>query len=229
MTYVDLNFRLTAEGTVPVDHGYPLYAALSRLLPALHQQNGIGVHPLRGRYPGNRQLILGADSCLAFRTPVELVGELLKLSGASIRLKAARLLIGVPQLSALVAEPVLRSRLVVIKVAGCSAAQLNEKTFRTAVEKQLSASDVSTAVTVEIRRRRTLKIKEKIVVGYEVVLKDLTEEESLRVQKQGIGGRRHMGCGLFSTYRNGDRGISESLGVSNFRETVRQGGCETEH
>lgn len=228
MTYVDLSFRLTAEGAVPVDHGYPLYAALSRLLPALHRQNEIGVHPLRGRSSGNRQLILEDDSCLEFRTPVEQVSALLKLSGASLRLKGARLLIGVPQLSALVAEPVLRSRLVVIKVAGCNAAQLDADIFQTAVEKQLSACDVSTAVTVEVRRRRTLTIKEKIVVGYEVILRNLTEEESLRVQMQGIGGRRHMGCGLFSACRS-DAVVSARQGMSNFKETVRQGGCETEH
>lgn len=188
---------------MPLDHGYHLYAALSRLLPVLHQQNGIGIHPLWGRYIGNRQLALRPDSCLVFRTPVDQVSELLKLTGESIQLRTSTLLIGVPQLAALGAEPMLRSRLVVIKVAGRNAAQLDEENFRNAVEKQLSACDVSSGVTIEVRKRRTIKIKEKIIVGYEVILKNLTDEESLRVQIEGVGGRRHMGCGLFSVYRSG--------------------------
>ena len=32
MPYIDLAFRLTGA-TVPVDHGYALYAALSRIIP----------------------------------------------------------------------------------------------------------------------------------------------------------------------------------------------------
>jgi CRISPR-associated endonuclease/helicase Cas3 len=35
MPYVDLAFRLTGR-KVPVDHGYALYSAMSRLLPELH-------------------------------------------------------------------------------------------------------------------------------------------------------------------------------------------------
>ena len=35
MPYVDLAFRLTGS-KVPVDHGYALYSAISRLLPEIH-------------------------------------------------------------------------------------------------------------------------------------------------------------------------------------------------
>ena len=44
MPYVDLAFRLTGS-KVPVDHGYALYSALSRLLPEIHGAKNIGVHP----------------------------------------------------------------------------------------------------------------------------------------------------------------------------------------
>jgi CRISPR-associated protein Cas6 len=46
-------------------------------------------------------------------------------------------------------------------------------------------------------KRRTLRIKDKEVVGYEVKLEGLTVAESLNIQEQGLGGRRHMGCGVF--------------------------------
>jgi CRISPR-associated protein Cas6 len=47
MPFVDLAFRLTGT-KVPVDHGYALYSAISRLLPEIHRAKNIGVHPTRG-------------------------------------------------------------------------------------------------------------------------------------------------------------------------------------
>jgi Cas6 Crispr len=47
MPYVNLAFRLTGS-KVPVDHGYALYSAISRILPEIHGAKNIGVHPIRG-------------------------------------------------------------------------------------------------------------------------------------------------------------------------------------
>jgi CRISPR-associated endonuclease/helicase Cas3 len=45
MPYIDLAFRLTSN-KVPVDHGYALYSAISRLLPEIHGAKNISVHPI---------------------------------------------------------------------------------------------------------------------------------------------------------------------------------------
>jgi hypothetical protein len=41
-----------------VDHGYALYSAISRVVPEIHEAKTIGVHPTRGAYSGNGELIL---------------------------------------------------------------------------------------------------------------------------------------------------------------------------
>jgi len=51
---MDLCCVVTATAPVPADHGYHLYAAVSRMLPAVHQANGISIHPIRGRLIGDR-------------------------------------------------------------------------------------------------------------------------------------------------------------------------------
>ena len=56
---------------------------------------------------------------------------------------------------------------------------------------------MSTRAIVTIGKRRTLRIKDKEVIGYEILIEGLMAEDSLDIQEQGIGGRRHMGCGLF--------------------------------
>ena len=48
-TIIELSFRLLGR-TIPVDHGYALYAALSRVVPELHDAQELGIQPVRGVY-----------------------------------------------------------------------------------------------------------------------------------------------------------------------------------
>ena len=68
MPYIDLAFRLNGSA-IPVDHGYALYATLSRIVPEIHQATDIGVHPIRGVYNGNGKLQLSDSSRLVLRLP----------------------------------------------------------------------------------------------------------------------------------------------------------------
>jgi Cas6 Crispr len=45
---IDLPFALVGT-TIPLDHGYSLFSALSRIVPELHGDRRVGVHPIRGR------------------------------------------------------------------------------------------------------------------------------------------------------------------------------------
>ncbi len=45
--------------------------------------------------------------------------------------------------------------------------------------------------------RRTLRVRDKQVVGFAMDVTQLTAEESLTLQEKGLGGRRKMGCGVF--------------------------------
>lgn len=62
----------------------------------------------------------------------------------------------------------------------------------------------SSTATWEIRTSRTIRIHGKQVMGFEVLASNLTPEESLRLQYEGIGGRRAFGCGIF--VRVGEKG-----------------------
>ena len=63
---IDLAFQITGT-SLPADHGFALYGAISRLLPAVHEANGIAVHPIRGRIAGERQMQLTDASRLVIR------------------------------------------------------------------------------------------------------------------------------------------------------------------
>lgn len=192
---IDLSFVIQGN-TIPADHGYPVYASLSRLLPDIHRENGLAVHPIRGRQVENRQLKIQPWSRLVLRVNVEDIPALLPLTGKPLGVAGHPLRIGVPQVLALTPAPALRSRLVTIKIDR-EAGPITPDSFQNAVRRQLDALTVSAQVTAIVSRRRTLRIKDKEVIGFELIVEGLTADESLVLQERGLGGRRHMGCGVF--------------------------------
>jgi len=188
MPFVDLAFRLTGS-KVPVDHGYALYSAISWLVPEIHEAKDIGVHPIRGTYSGNGELMLRDLSRLVVRMESEQIGQFLKLAGKKLEIDSYSFRVGVPEVRLLIPRPALYSRLVTIK------GFMEPKEFLEAAKRQLEKIEVQ--AELQIGERRTFRIKDKQVVGFEVRVADLNAETSLLLQEIGIGGRRHMGCGIF--------------------------------
>jgi CRISPR-associated protein Cas6 len=48
--------------------------------------------------------------------------------------------------------------------------------------------------------RKVIKIKTYSVVGFSLVVTDLSDEDSLKLQIFGLGGKHHMGCGIFTLF-----------------------------
>jgi len=192
-TPIDLAFHCLSAETLAADHAYALYGAISRILPAFHGANGYALHPIRGRQVGSRRMTLTPASRLTLRLPADRIGEALPLAGKTLRIGDATVQVGVPEVRPLIPAPALRSRLVTIK------GFFEPDPFQAAVRRQLKSDTlaVSETATITIVRKRTLRIKDREIIGFETILEGLTAEESLRVQEFGVGGRRHLGCGVF--------------------------------
>lgn len=188
MPHVDLAFRVMGA-TLPVDHGYALYSAINRLVPALHDARDIGVHPIRGRYVGEGSLHLTPFSRLVIRLPDDRIRPFLQLAGKTLDVDGHRLSVGVPETRALRPAATLYSRLVTIK------GFMEPEVFLEAAGRQLQEMGVT--ADLRVGERRTLRVKDKQVVGFEVTALGLDAEDSVRLQDMGIGGRRRMGCGVF--------------------------------
>jgi len=192
MPYVDLAFKLIGS-KVPVDHGYALYSAISRIAPEIHGAKNMGVHPIRGAYSGKGELMLRDSSRLVLRLESERIGEFLKLGGKSLGIDSHTLRIGIPEVRPLRPRASLYSRLVTIK------GFMEPASLLESVNRQLEKLGVS--AEIQLGERRTLRVKDKQVVGFEVAAAGLDAEDSLRLQESGLGGRRHMGCGVFVPLR----------------------------
>lgn len=208
---VDIKFKLYGK-QVPADHGYYLFSSISKLLPHIHSNTEVGIHPINGILAGNRMLNITPDSFLTIRLPIDLTGYAIELSGKSIRMGDHEVRVGVPQTFALLPNSTLYSRLVVIKgfmepepfleAVSRQLTQLNIRGTASLIENDhFEANSNSTSGTHSPFLRRTIRIMDKEVVGFALLIDNLTDEESIILKEQGLGGRRRFGCGIFIPVR----------------------------
>ncbi len=205
MTVVDLSFPVLGN-QLPIDHGYALYGGISRILgPNLHARDGMGIFPIPGLRAGAGMLHISDRAYLRIRTLIELIPAVLRLAGKPLEIDGQQIRLGVPQTFALTPATTLAARLVTIR------GFRDPESFLEAAQRQLDALGVRGKPEIARCRsgthagkpvRRILRIKGKKVVGFAVVVGSLLPEESLVLQERGIGGRRHMGCGLFLPYKD---------------------------
>lgn len=199
MPTIDLTFQLRG-GPISLDHGYALFAALCRVVPGLHGDRRVGVHPIRGVRLEPCRLTLVPQSRLRLRLPSEEVATYLALAGSRVDLDRDFLSVGIPRVDALRPAAELSSRLVTI------GRHIDPGPFLASVREQLAGLGVAaepslTSSTDPARSgqpcRRVIRVKGRRIVGYALRISGLTAEESLTVQERGLGSRRRMGCGVF--------------------------------
>ena len=76
------------------------------------------------------------------------------------------------------------------------------ESFLEAALRQLEKLDIQGTVVIPIDQegeaeRKTIKIKKFTVVGFKLGIFDLNEEDSIKLQMYGLGGKHRMGCGVF--------------------------------
>src|SRR5215831_7703133 len=116
MAVIDLSFVLVGT-TIPLDHGYSLFSALSRVVPALHADRRVGVHPIRGRQSAPRVLSLTERSRLKFRLPSEEIAPFIAVAGQELDLEGHHVHVGIPRVEGLEPAGDLAARLVTFRNA----------------------------------------------------------------------------------------------------------------
>ena len=194
---IELQFHLSAQ-KIPVDHGYMLFSALSRYLP-LHHKEDVGegkevrIALIRGRYAGNGLLKLLPSSRITFRLPSGKAALYINLAGKALDLAGHEVRVGMPKSQRLVPATTLYAHLVTTRNG------LVRKRFEQEILRQLDEQGCQGRVT--IGKRRTFSIHGKKIVGYSLLVSELSAEESLVLQEKGVGGRGKMGCGFFYPWK----------------------------
>lgn len=178
---------------IPVDHGFLLYAAISSILPEFHETKDIGVRLIRGAYDENGYLNISPESYLRLLVPQELLSTFLALCGRELNLVGNRLTVGVARTFQLKPVSTLYAHLVTTRNGN------DQDRFQSEISRQMQEMEIQ--CSWKVGKRRTFKVHGKQVVGYSILAHGLDAASSLRLQEQGLGGRRKMGCGMFEEFK----------------------------
>jgi CRISPR-associated protein Cas6 len=182
---------------IPLDHGYAVFSAISRLVPEIHANREAAIAPIRGTFKAPRSLTLAPFSRLSLIAPLSLVPDLFILSGKLLTIGESPVLLGRMVLSPIAPCESVGSRLVVFSFP--DGLEITEENFEAEVRRQLSLRDLQAKPAVG--KRRVFRVKNVKQVGYGLRFDDLRPVDSLRLQSEGLGGHRRFGCGVFSPIR----------------------------
>ncbi|MCA1994671.1 MAG: type I-MYXAN CRISPR-associated protein Cas6/Cmx6 [Coleofasciculus sp. S288] len=208
MNFLEIQFALRGK-TLPADHGYALYSAIKKLLQEAENESLPKDLPSEVRLcsiPGipNRagMIYLNRGSRLRLRCPSDqmqnwyrfLQNQVFDIRGHLIRLVQPR--ITLPE-----ASDTLASRLVTFKLDAITHVDV-PRYFLESCQKGLERLEIRGQAFIPSDdngdlARRTIQVKDKKILGYGVVVEGLSQEDSLKLQWHGLGGRQHFGCGWF--------------------------------
>lgn len=197
---LDLLFPVRGS-SVPVDHSYPLYAALSGIVPAFHVPDSpLRFAPLTGHATGAGTLTLTNHSVLRVRLPDDQVRTILPLAGKRLEVGNDGVRLGVPSIATLEPAPSLFARLVTFKNADTPNQFL--ATARTKLAELGVVGQPQLPMHLEgdragEPRRRVVRVAGATIYGYALLITELTADHSLTLQEHGLGGRTQIGCGFF--------------------------------
>ncbi|MEO1671243.1 MAG: type I-MYXAN CRISPR-associated protein Cas6/Cmx6 [Cyanobacteria bacterium J06631_2] len=211
MNFLEIQFSLRGK-TLPADHGYALYSALkeavgqSQIITKSIELIDFPPEVILSSVPGipDRQgtIYLNRSSRLRLRCPAEQAqqwyrlfqNQVLDIRGHLIRLIQPRLCLLEP-------SETLKSRLVTFKLEKWNN-QEAPAYFLESCQKSLKKLEIQGKAFIDSNTEgdlalRSLKVKGKNIMGFGVVVEGLNEQDSIKLQCCGLGGRKHFGCGWF--------------------------------
>ena len=204
---VDVLFAVDCK-QLPVDHAYALSRALAQVLPWFEEEPGLGVHTIhvagsqngweRPAHGTHSHLMLSRRTKLALRVPSERLEALIAaLRGATLDLAGCPLTLGEAKPRPLSKETTLLARYLV-----CLPGE-GEGDFLARVASELADLDIQLRKAL-CGKSLTLATPEGGLASRSLLLADLAPEESIRLQRQGLGPHRTLGCGLFIPHKGID-------------------------
>jgi CRISPR-associated protein Cas6 len=179
--------------TLPRDYRSELMAAVVRCLPWLDAEAGAGIHPIRAARDDDGQLLLPRRAKLVMRLPRERLAAAAALSGRELDVGGRSLTVGAAVVRNLIAHGTLYAHFV-------AAGGDDEQAF--VAETSARLSELGIPAKLVCGKRHAFAAGARQVVGYSLMLHDLSPAHSLIVQQIGLGSDRLLGCGIFVPHRS---------------------------
>ena len=200
---VDLTFRISCR-CLPVDHAYALSQAIVQALPWLAREERAGIHLIHGAEsghgwqrpedPDSDVLHLSQRAKLTLRLPKECVSRAKEITGITLKIDGYPLEVGNATVRPLSTLTTLFSRYVVAREED------DETRFIERAADELTQMGVSVGKLL-CGKSHVLRTAAERVFTRRLMVADLKIEGSVKLQQQGLGPYRELGCGLFIPHK----------------------------
>lgn len=200
---VDVSYRISCRD-LPVDHAWALSRAVCEALPWIPDEAGAGVHTIHVADSGNgwmrpegtdELLLLSKRTRLVLRIPRARYAEAAALTGKTLDIAGHALRVEEAAIKPLSVITTIFSRYVV------SAAVEDENAFLTAMVKEMNALGVRPKKML-CGMEKQLATPDGPIRARSLMVAELTQDESVALQRRGLGPRRELGCGLFIPHKD---------------------------
>ena len=207
---VDLSFSVDCK-ELPYDHAYELSSELIKLIPEIKNDKRNAIQTLHGPMSGNgwvradgENIFLSKRAKLCLRVRKDHVEKIKEIEGKKIKLFGNDLNIGKSKMKSFLVVRDLFCRFV-----SCNE-DLPEDIFLEEVQTELRAYKVNINKALCGQSKR-ISFGDKTLYTRSLMIADLTKEEAVILQEEGVGKHRLFGCGIFLPHKSIDA-------VSNFKE-----------
>lgn len=203
-TVFDVMFSIKCK-SLPIDHAWALSQQIQSYLPWLGEEESAGIHQIHVAESNNGWMRPDDNNALLFpsrrtklilRIPADKYIETQTLVGKLIDIDGHSLEIGKYKKRSLSNSGVIFSRYMPIdenqtedEFLSIIAAEIKEKT-NTSIKKMLCG------------KRHTFKTPKGIKHTIHLMIADLDDETSIKIQQNGLGSNRELGCGLFLPHKS---------------------------
>ena len=200
---VDVVYSIECRA-LPVDHAYALSQAIQRALPWFTQEDGAGLHTIHVAESGNgwmrpeqadALLYLSRRTKLTLRLPKHRLEDAGKLTGQTLDIDGKPLRVEKSVVRPLSTITTLFSRYIVTRDGTDEDVFLQEAM---ALFHKMGVYPNKMLCGME----HVIATPDRTIRARSLMLADLAVEESVKLQQQGLGTDRKLGCGLFIPHKD---------------------------
>ena len=206
----ELSFSVDCK-ELPYDHAYELSSEILNLVPEIKNDKRNAIQTLHGPMSGNgwvrpdsENIPLSKRAKLIMRINRNQLDDIKNIEGKEVTLFGNTLKIGRSKVKSFLVVKDLFCRFVM-----CDH-KLSEDDFLNKIQNELSGLSINIRKAL-CGRSMVINFGKKTLYTRSLMIADLSKEESLKLQEEGVGDKKLYGCGIFLPHKSIDA-------VNNFRE-----------
>jgi CRISPR-associated protein Cas6 len=205
---VDLLFPLQRCKSLPVDHAHSLATALIEAVPWLAEEPRVAIHTIhvagsqngweRPSHDSEQQLLPSRRTKLSIRIPRTRLDDLKQaLEGRTLEIEGSTFTLGAAKERPLSAEKTLFARYVVAQL------DEDEEQFLRRIASELGQRGIKIRKAL-CGKALSLRTPTGTLLTRSLMLAELSLNDAIALQQQGIGQHQTMGCGIFLPHKGID-------------------------